>query len=102
MENGDQRLPYGSHGNKGWEIIRHVLKHQRLTYCETGIMEADMEDSNTQIGRLDYEKKIKEGSLHEMRGKEVEAKMNYEKLRGDQQSLLKSIRVPRKEEALCI
>jgi hypothetical protein len=63
-------------------------------------MEADMEVSNTQIGRLDYEKNIQEGSLREMRGKEVEAKMNYQKLRGDQQSLLKSIRVPRKKETL--
>ena len=47
-----------------------------------------MEDCNAQIGRLDYEKNLCQGSLNETRKKEVEAQMKYERLRSDQQSFL--------------
>lgn len=64
-------------------------------------MEADMEDYDSQIGRLDYEKEKQVGLLYETRGKEAEAQMKYESLRGEQQSFLNSIRVPRTKEILC-
>ena len=55
-----------------------------------------------QIGRLDHEIKIQQASLREMSGKEEEAKMTYERLRGEQQSVIESIRVPRERGILCI
>lgn len=58
-------------------------------------METDIRDCDIQIGRLDDEIKRGEGSQDEVRGKEAVAQIKYERLRGNQQSLLHSVRVPR-------